>query len=326
MKRPTLTASPRILVIAGPTASGKTEVAYEISKTIPAEIISCDSMQVYKGMSLVTQASANKPGTKRKGGASLPRTHLVSFIPPSKEYSAARFRKDAIKLIHKIIKKKKIPIITCGTGLYLRALLDGLFESKNTSDKDEALRKQLLSQQEMNGGNYLHEQLNRVDPQSAHKIHPNDIRRVVRALEVFTLTKKPISEQKPNRKGIRDEFDCRIFVLNRDREELYGKINRRVDRMLKEGLLDEVKKLIRKDLSQTAQMALGVREIARALSGELNLHQSIELLKKNTRNYAKRQLSWFRHERGAELVPVIAEEKASETADRILQMWAKPDA
>ena len=226
-----------LIAIVGPTASGKTEVAWEVSKLIPAEMIACDSMQVYKGMSLISQASSQV------------RTHLVSFLDPSQEYSAALFRKDAFCLVEKILKKKKIPLLAGGTGLYLRALLDGLFEPEaGEVSSDESLRKKLLAEQEINGGDHLHRKLEKVDPISAQKIHPNDLRRIVRTLEVYYLTKKPLSEQKANREGVRGKLDCRIFLLERDRLELYERINRRVERMIKEGLVEEVKKLSRKKL------------------------------------------------------------------------------
>ena len=314
----------QILAIGGPTASGKTEVAFEVLKILPAEIISCDSMQVYKGMSIVTQACL--PAGRPRATRGIP-YHLVAFLDPSKEYNAALFRKDALRLIAQIIKKKKIPLLVGGTGLYLRALLDGLFEpEKGKMSSDEVLRKKLLAGQKAYGGDTLHEKLKIVDPVSAGKIHPNDLRRIVRALEVFYLTGKPFSEQKANREGIRGEFDCRIFLLDRDRNELYERINRRVDRMIKEGLVEEVKKLNRKKLSMTAQMALGLREMNQALSAQCSLKEAVELLKKRTRNYAKRQLSWFRHEKGIEIIHVPPRETAKETANRIVQRWREPRA
>ena len=296
-----------LLAIVGPTASGKTEVAFEIEKLIPAEIISCDSMQVYKGMSVITQAPKKK-------------VHLASFLDPSKEYNAALFGNDAMNLISQITAKKKTPLIVGGTGLYLRALLDGLFEPEGgEASSDEALRKKFLSDQESHGGNYLHNKLEKIDPASAQKIHPNDLRRIVRALEVFYLTKKLMSEQKANRQGIRSDFNCRIFLLEIPRDELYARINRRVDRMLKDGLVEEVKKMKRKRLSMTAQMALGIREIIKVLGGECSLDEAVELLKRHTRNYAKRQISWFRHEKGVETVEVSESSTAVQTAKHIVQ-------
>lgn len=272
-------------------------------------------MQVYKSMPIVTQAPGPRVIKKL-------RAHLVSCVNPTREYNASLFRKDAEKLIDQILKRKRMPLIVGGTGLYLRALLYGLFDdSDNGSGRDEALRKKLVALQEKHGGAYLHERLQKVDPAAALKIHANDTRRLVRALEVYELTRQPISALQPERSGISKRFNPKIFLLDRDRAELYERINRRVDVMLKDGLIKEVKKLSKKRLSQTASMALGVREIKSYLDGVLSLEQASELLKKNTRNYAKRQLSWFRHEKGALLVSVATDETAAEIADKVLKLW-----
>jgi tRNA dimethylallyltransferase len=297
----------KILGLVGPTASGKTQVAFELSKYLPLEVISCDSMQVYKSMPILTQAPPRALTRKLK-------THFVNFLPPSKESSAAFFRERALSLIPKILKKGKIPLLVGGTGLYARALLDGLFEG---GEKNEALRKKLISEQQAQGGNFLYDKLKSVDPAAAAKIHPNDIRRVVRALEIFYLTGRPFSDQKHRRQGIRGEYECRIFLLNPDRQELYRRIEKRVDGMIREGLVEEVRKLLKKNLSLTARMALGLREMQEYLSGEYSLEQAVELLKKHTRHYAKRQLSWFRHEPGVEVVDVGPRETAKQIAEKI---------
>ncbi len=270
-------------------------------------------MQVYKGMPVLTQAPSASEKKKVK-------THLVSFLDPSKEYSAAKFREDAGALIPVILKKKKIPLIAGGTGLYLRCLLDGLFDAGEKAS-DEAYRKKILAEQEKHGGDYLHQKLSKVDPAAAKKIHPNDFRRLVRALEVYHLSGKPISEHKPNRRGIRDDYDVRIFLLDRDRAELYGRVNLRVGMMIKAGLLAEVKRLRKKKLSQTAEVALGFREISAYLDGKTGLEEALEFLRINTRHYAKRQLSWFRHEKGVEIVAIAPGEKPAETAKKIYSLW-----
>ena len=303
----------KLLVLVGPTASGKTEVAYEISKRLPVEMISCDSMQVYRKMPLITQTPSRAITKNLK-------THLVSFLDPSEEYNAALFRKEALSAIRKILRKNKTPLIVGGTGLYLRALLDGLFEADLGGRlTDKSLRQELLKSQETHGGHYLHTELEKVDPLSAKKIHPNDFRRIIRALEVTYLTGKPFSAQKANRKGIREEFRIKGFFLNRDRQDLYERINKRVDEMLTLGLLQEVRKLLKRRLSLTAGTALGIREMKSHLAGKLSLDEGAELLKKNTRNYAKRQLSWFRHEKGLEIIPVKNNDTPKKIADEILR-------
>lgn len=294
----------------GPTASGKTQIACELAKRLPLEAISCDSMQVYKGMSILTQAPARDVQKKLK-------THLVSFLEPSKPYSAALFREQAEALIVKILAKKKIPILVGGTGLYVRALLDGLFETAAASDMK--LRERLLKAQQKHGENYLHEKLKKVDTAAAAKIHPNDWRRLIRALEIHALTKKPFSRQKLDRKGIRENYDCRFYFLDRDRADLYARVDARVDAMMRQGLAAEVKKLLKKPLSLTASQALGIKEMKTYLSGETTKDQAIETLKRNTRHYAKRQVSWFRHEKGVETVPVEPGATVAQIAKKIYE-------
>ncbi len=306
------------MVLVGPTASGKTAVACEMAKHLPVEMISCDSMQVYRSMPILTQSPMKSERARLK-------MHLVSFLDPAKEYNAALFRKDAQEAIEKIQKKGSLPFLVGGTGLYFRALLEGIFETAADTSKDEKLRKKLLANQEKYGGNYLREQLKEVDAASAAKIHPNDFRRLVRALEIYHLTGKTFSEQKTRREGLRGIFHCRIFLLDRDRQDLYSRIEHRVDVMVRKGVLNEVKKLRQKKLGLTASMALGYREITNVLEGKSSLQEAIELLKKNTRHYAKRQLSWFRHEEGVENISVAADEIPKQIAEKIISLWKKDD-
>lgn len=250
------------------------------------------------------------------------KAHLVSFLNPTEEYNAAQFRKDATHKIEQIFKRKRTPLISGGTGLYLRALLCGIFE--HADDKmDLSLRKKLLAAHEKYGPGHLREKLKKADPQAAHKIHPNDARRLIRALEVFTLTGKPISSQQPTRQGIRAQFHDPIYFLDRHREDLYARIHVRVDAMVKAGLVAEVKKLSRKKLSKTASMALGLSEVQAYLKGQCPLPQALDLLKQHTRNYAKRQLSWFRHEKDVRMIPVAVDESPKVTAAKILDDWKK---
>jgi tRNA dimethylallyltransferase len=289
-----------LVAVVGPTANGKSAVGVELARRIGGEIVSCDSMQVYRRMPVCTQAPARVVRGVRH--------HLASFVEPSREYSAARFRKDAEAAIRAIVRRKKTPILVGGTGLYLRALLDGLFEADADRGQDEKFRSRLRIEAEKSGSPALHERLRAVDPASAANIHPNDLRRVIRALEVHHLTGRPMSELKPRRAGLRGEFDCRLFMIERDRAELYRRIDRRVERMMRAGLPAEAARLSKKRLSRTAGMALGLREMKRLRDRELTRAEAVDLLKKNTRHYAKRQLSWFRHEKGVEIVPASAGE------------------
>ena len=308
----------KILILAGPTASGKTDTAFAIAQKIPSEIISFDSMQVYQGMPIVTQA----PPTFFSTPFGKTPVHLAAFLDPAEEYSAALFRTQASLLVRQILARGRTPLLVGGTGLYIRALVDGLFEmGEDNPSNDLEFRRRLQAEEELYGEGHLHERLKSVDPVSAVKIHSRDIRRIVRALEVFELTGIPLSQQKPNRKGIRGEYDIRFFLLERDRAELYERINLRVDKMREEGVVEEVQQILSRPLSRTAKGALGVQEIEAYLKKQTTLSDALELLKKNTRNYAKRQLSWFRHEKGITPVALTPNDNASTAADKILHLW-----
>ena len=302
-----------LLILAGPTASGKTAICLELAKKLPVEVISFDSMQVYRGLPIVTQAPSALEKKKL-------RAHLVSFLDVSEMFDASIFRETSKELIEKIFKRGRTPLLSGGTGLYLRMLLDGLFDSEGTS-RDEKLRKKLLAAQEKKGGAYLHEELKRVDPASAEKIHPNDHRRLVRALEVNALSGAPISSRKLQRQGIREDFHCPIFFLERDRADLYARIEKRVDAMMTQGLEREVKRALKKKLGMTASGALGIKEMCDYFEKKTSKEDAIKLLKQHTRNYAKRQLSWFRHEKGVVPVTVEPDEKPKQTAQKILTLW-----
>ena len=235
------------------------------------------------------------------------------------------FRADAERLVRLSFKKNKIPLLVGGTGLYLRALLDGLFEgAEGAPVTDEAFRLRLFEQEKRSPGT-LYRLLEEKDPMSARRIHANDTRRLVRALEVCHLLGRPFSTAKMDRRGLRGEFLPMLFFLDRDRRDLYERIGRRVDAMLKKGLLAEVKKLGKIPLSRTAGMALGIREMTACLKGDASLSQAVELLKKNTRNYAKRQVSWFRHEKDTCFISVGLEETPARIADRILAEWRRAE-
>ena len=274
----------KAIFIVGPTAVGKTRLAVKLAKKIKGEIISADSMQAYKGMDILSQ----KP-TKRERSAAP--HHLISFLKASDEYSAAIFSKMAEKKIKNIIKKRKIPIVVGGSGLYIKTLIDGIFPSKG---KDEKIRQNLRQIADRKGSIFLHNKLKRVDPLAAQGIHPNDVKRVIRALEIYELEKKTKTSLKPKTRGIKERFNVRIFGLNMDREKLYEGINKRVDLMFKKGIVTEVKKLLRQTLSITSRQALGIKEIEGYLNKTHDKTEAKEALKKNTRRFAKRQLTWFR--------------------------------
>lgn len=272
-----------VIFIVGPTAIGKTAIAVKLAHKIDGEIISSDSMQVYKGMQVLSQA----PSRKEKEGIS---HRLTSIIDPQKEYSVASFRIAATKAIVSAIKRKKKPIVVGGSGLYVKALIDGLFPSP---EADEVFRAKMNRFVAKHGSPALHKKLASIDPDSAGHIHPNDARRIIRALEIFNSTGKTMTEHKEETKGLKDEYDIRIYGLKAPRETIYKNINSRVDRMLDEGAVTEVMRLKKKNLSKTARAVLGYKEIAGYLEGEYDFEFARELMKKNTRNFAKRQLTWF---------------------------------
>ena len=300
----------KIFFIVGPTASGKTAVAVILAKKLGAEIISCDSMQVYEGMDIIT----SKPPTALRKKVPHYLIGAVSFV---KDYDVTRFRRAALNITKDILKRGKIPLFVGGTGLYMSVLLDGIFITKAS---DPRLRERLYKLARNKGSLYLYNRLLRVDPAAAIKIHPNDARRIIRALEVFTATGKPISELQKNRKGLCADYDVKILCLGLEREQLYRRIDERVERMFKEGLLDEVKKLLLKKLSRTASAAIGIKELKGYFDGQYDLAQAKELIKLNTRRYAKRQLTWFRKDKRITWVKLTGNESPKETADKL---WKK---
>ncbi len=273
-----------VLFIVGPTAVGKTGLAVKLARRLNGEIVSCDSMQVYKAMPILSQA----PCARDKKAV---RHHLVGIVEPSGEYSVASFLKQATKAIESILKRGKQPIVVGGTGLYAKALIDGLFPSP---EADLVFRKKMQEYAARYGNKKLYAKLVKIDPDAAVKIHPNDIRRVIRALEIYQATGKTMTELKLQTKGLSDKYSIKIFGLTRLREKLYKVIDGRVECMLAAGLVREVKRLKKRRLSKTAQAVLGFKEIDGYLKGEYSLADAAALLQMNTRRFAKRQFTWFK--------------------------------
>jgi tRNA dimethylallyltransferase len=305
-----LMPKPRIVFLVGPTAAGKSKVAIHLAKHIRAEIISCDSMQIYKGMRIVS-CLADKTSLKTI------KHHLIESVSPCREFNVYLFLRQAEKLVKEIIKKGKTPLFVGGTGLYMSALIDGLFPEAGC---DQSIRGRLSAICKKKGSFFLHQKLTRVDPAAAGKIHPNDARRIIRALEVYEATGKKISELQKQRKGLSVDYDVRIFCLNMDRNSLYQNINKRVDDMFGAGLVEEVKKLLKLKLSRTALYAIGIREIAGLLGASYDPETAKELIKANTRRYAKRQLTWFRKDKRIKWIKLNKKESAYRTAQKI---WKK---
>jgi len=271
-----------IIFIVGPTATGKTEVAYQLAKQIKAEIISCDSMLFYKEAAIVTSKPPERMLKEVKH-------HFVGNISVSDSYSVFDYYTEASKLINDLFTKN-IPLVICGgSGLYVKALLDGIFGGVG-EDKD--LRKDLEKQAQEFGKEHLHEELKKVDPETAAKV--NDLRRIIRALEVYRVTGMPLSKKKKEAKGLWGNLPIKIFGLRLKKETLHERLNKRVEDMFLQGALDEVKSLLSHNLSVTAEKIIGIKEIAGFLNREYNIETAKELMRKNTRHLAKRQMTWFR--------------------------------
>jgi tRNA dimethylallyltransferase len=301
------TGKEKIIFLAGPTASGKTDISIALAKKINAEIISCDSMQVYKGMDILTA----KPTAFQLKSI---RHHLFGTVPAARDYSVSKFRSEAVKIIERILKKGKVPLFVGGTGLYISALIDGLFQQGRP---DMKVRNKLYAEALKTGSPALHERLRLIDPAAAAKIHPNDTRRIVRAIEVYISTGKPISELQKLRSGLYSDYDVRIFCINMDRKFLYNRINKRVDRMFRLGLINEVQKLLRNKLSKTARYAIGINELKKYFDSDISIEEAKECMKHNSRLYAKRQLTWFRKDKRIKWVTLKPGERASSVAERI---------
>jgi tRNA dimethylallyltransferase len=279
----------RIYAIAGPTASGKTELGVEIAHRLNGEIINCDSVQIYEDIQIATA----KPSADEMRG--IPH-HLIGYVSPHIKYSAVNWVADAVEKIAEIESRGKTAILVGGTGFYLRALIQPFFESPKT---DQLMREKLEKIRQKKGAEHLHKILNRLDKVAAEKLKPRDYIRVFRAIAVYFQTGKPISELQPNRiEAPECSSRIKIFVLNPTRAELYSKINSRAEKHFENGLVEEVISLRNRGLSDetNALGAHGYRRVCEYLRNERSLESAIELTKQDVRNYAKRQLSWFRRE------------------------------
>ena len=275
--------------ICGPTASGKTGLAIEVAKRVGGEIVSADSMQIYKGMDILSA----KPATEEMQGI---RHHMIGVVEPTAYFSASHYREMAQDVIEDIKARGRIPILCGGTGLYIDAVTRGMRFSEKS---DEKLRNELKAISEKPDGEIiLHNQLREMDPEAAEKYPAGDVRRVIRSIEINILTGMTRKEQEARDALIEDTYDARLFALDWPRETLYDRIERRVDIMVKEGLINEVSSLM-KEIEKgenTSVQAIGYKEIAQALKGEIAMSDAIKHLKTATRNYAKRQVTWFKRD------------------------------
>lgn len=275
---------PPLLIICGPTASGKTACAVRLAQRLRTEVVSCDSMQVYRGMDVLSA----KPTEAEMDGVT---HHMIGVADPSEPFSAAIYRDRAVPVIRKLLDAGRLPVLCGGTGLYIDALTRPMGFSVRS---DPELHAQLMARfAEPGGREALFEELRRVDPESAARLHINDARRVTRALEVYRQTGHSLTELNRLDAQREGDFSERLFALRWPRDVLYDRINRRVDDMVARGMIDEVRAVMASGAGQTSCQALGYKEIAAALRGESSMAEAIEQVKTGSRHYAKRQLTWF---------------------------------
>ena len=278
--------SKRILVIAGPTAVGKTEYAISAAKAFDGEIVSCDSMQLYRYMDI----GSAKP-TRREREEAV--HHLIDFLDPRESFSVARYQSLARAAIDEILARGRLPIISGGTGLYLNSILYDMDFAG--AEGDEKLREELNEKARTEGPQALHDMLRQLDPEAADRIHPNNIKKVIRAIERLRAGEGKVRPF-DRAESVNKAYDPLMVCLTRDREELYDRINRRVDLLIEQGLVEEVRSLTAMGLTaeDISMKGIGYKEIIEYLDGETTLEEAVFKIKKNTRHYAKRQLTWFR--------------------------------
>lgn len=278
---------PKVIVIVGPTASGKTSLSIELAKQINGEIVSCDSMQIYKDMDI----GSAKPTKEEMQGI---KHYMIDEVLPTERFSVARYKKEAENAIEKILKKGKIPIVVGGTGLYANSLIYGI--EYDDIKLDEKYREELMEiAKTPEGLENLYQKAKKIDEKAIEKISPNDKKRIIRILEIYRATGRNKTEQEMESRKKEVKYDYKVFAINIERHILYERINKRVDIMIAQGLMEEVKKIIKKYPEfPTAMQAIGYKEIVEYLDNKITIEDAIEKIKQETRRYAKRQITWFK--------------------------------
>ncbi len=302
----------RVIFIVGPTGVGKSEAAAALAKSLNGEIISADSMQIYKGMDI---------GTAKPSAALLKQVphHLIDIVKPSQSFSVFQFYKHAVKMIREIIRRGRQPLVVGGTGFYVRSLIEGLSSGVTA---DASFRKMMEKKSLEKGPGYLHEELRKKDPQRAGEINERDHKRIIRALEILKSSGKIISENKQDCKPLSElGYEVRVFGLTRSREILYANIEKRVENMFSSGFAAEAEKILKFKLSKTSRHAVGYKEIWECLENGISPLSVKETIKRNTRHYAKRQMTWFKRERGIEWISLDGLQSAEEIAQKILHLF-----
>ena len=307
-----------LIILTGPTSVGKTALSIRLAKAVNGEIISADSMQVYKNMDIGT---AKITPEEMEG---VPH-YLIDELEPDEEFNVVKFQQLAKQYIQRIYDKNKVPILVGGTGFYIQAVLYDIDFTENESDT--SYRSELEELAKEKGGEYLHELLSKIDPESAKAIHPNNIKRIIRALEYAKLTGEQISSHNAEQRLKEAPYQYCYFVLNKDRTKLYDAINQRIDVMLQKGLLTEVQSLSEKGFTKdlVSMQGLGYKEILSYLYGECTLEEAVYTLKRDTRHFAKRQITWFKRERDVIWINKDAFTDDGEILDHMLQILKEHD-
>jgi len=310
-----------LLAILGPTAVGKTELSLKIAEHINGEIISADSMQIYRKMDIGT-AKASQSDRKQV------KHHLIDIVDPDQDFSVADYQKRVDDLIPKIVKKGKIPILVGGTGLYIKAIIQGfLFPEMETNME---LRSKLEKEAEKYGNEYVHNKLKEIDIELSNKLHPNDLRRVIRGIEVFNETGNTITYYKKKQEATPMRYNALKIGLTREREMLYKRINHRINIMIENGLINEVENLLDSgyDIGMTALQGLGYKEIVGYLNNEYSFDEAARILKRDTRHFAKRQITWFKRDNNINwfnLSQKNTDQVFNEIVD-LIKKWSKTNA
>lgn len=302
----------KLIILAGPTASGKTSVSIDLAKILGGEIISADSMQVYKYMDVGTA----KISVEEMQGV---KHHLIDVLDPKEDFNIVKFQNMVKCSIEEIVKNGHIPILVGGTGFYIQSIIYDI--DFNTEDDNSSVRKKLEEEYDTLGADFMYEKLKKIDSVSAGIIHKNNKKRIIRAIEFFLINNEPISSHNEVQRKKNSPYDYRFFVLNPPRDILYERINKRVDIMVENGLVDEVKKLREMGLSMEniSMQGIGYKEIIEYLDGEVSLESAIENIKQNTRHMAKRQVTWFKREKDVIYVDPFSFESNEKIVDYMIE-------
>jgi len=300
-----------LVVLVGPTAVGKSEIGLRLARGLDTELLTADSRQVYRGMDIAT----DKPAREQQQGVP---HRLIDLVNPDEPFNAGQYRTLALQEIERLYGERRVPLVVGGTGLYVRTLIHGLCDAPRA---DEEFRASLLRKAEARGRYFLHEELTRIDPASAARLHPHDEVKIVRALEVYHLSGRCLSEVQQRHGFAEQPFSVLMIGLNRDRAQLYRRIDERVEAMFARGVVEETAGLLAQGYRREsgAMKGLGYQQVAGYLSGDYDRAEALRLLKRDTRHFAKRQLTWFRKEPGLQWWMLTAQDTAEDVAGRLLE-------